>query len=218
MDSANNKGISALLIDDHKLIVLGLKAILTCSDFDFKDIESATTGNDALKLAGERNFDIYIIDIELPDINGFDLIEEIRKIHPKARIIVNTIHEDLAFFRKVEKYEVNAVVCKSLDTEVVMKAIKAVLNNRTYYCKKPADRTQIQTEASTSREAILSKSEIKVLELIAQGLSTADIAAHLFVSTNTVETHRRHINEKLGTKNVAGMIVKGVKLGLLNFK
>ena len=218
MDSANNKGISALLIDDHKLIVLGLKAILACSDFDFKDIESATTGKDALKFASERNFDIYIIDIELPDINGFDLIEEIRKIHPKARIIVNTIHEELAFFRKLEKYKVNAVVCKSLDTQAVLKAIEAVLNNQTYYCTKTMGHTDTQTEASTSREAILSKSEIKVLQLIAQGLSTADIATHLFVSTNTVETHRRHINEKLGTKNVAGMIVKGLKLGLLDIE
>lgn len=210
----NNDGISALLIDDHKLIVLGLKAILTNSEFNFKEIESATTGNDALDLVKERDFDIYIVDIEMPDINGFDLIEAIREIRPEARIIVNTIHEELAFFRKLEKYKVDAVVCKSLDTEAVKRAIRTVLDNSTYSCEPEV--THAEVDPAASQECILSKSEIKVLKLIAKGLSTADIAAQLFVSANTVETHRRHINKKLGTKNVAGMIVKGMKLGLLD--
>ena len=216
MNSVNGK--SVLIIDDHKLIVVGTKAILENSDFNFKKIEGATTGKEALAQIERQHYDIYIVDIELPDINGFDLIEAIRKLHPQAHIIVNTIHEELSFFRKLEKYNVDAVVCKSLDTEAIEEAVRAVLAHKTYVCEKAHILSENKTAPQTAQDINLSKSEIKVLELIAKGMSTTAIAESLFVSTNTIETHRRHINEKLGTKNMAGMIIKGLKLGLLDIE
>lgn len=214
MSSTN--GISALLIDDHKLIVIGLETILRNSDINFREIECVTTGNAALERISKRDFDLYIVDIELPDVNGFDLIETIHKSNPQAHIIVNTIHEELSFFRKIEKYNVDAVVCKSLDTDALKDAIRYVMGNRKYSCEKNImEHQNSKTALPAEPDICLSKTEIKVLQLIAKGLSTTAIAERLFVTHNTIETHRRHINEKLGTKNMAGMITRGLKLGLI---
>ena len=208
-------GNSILLIDDHELIVVGLKTILENCPLRLSPIDSAVSGKEALQRMREHTYDLYIIDIEMPDINGFELIRIIRKHNPQARIIVNTIHEEIWFFRQLERYDVNGIVCKSLDTEVITEAVATVLDNRKYYC-----RLALPEQGKKSPSPLfgneLSKSEIKVLQSIAKGLTTAEIAEQLFVTKNTIQSHRQHINEKLGTTNVAGMIIQGLKLGLLD--
>ena len=209
-------GIRVLVIDDHKLIVIGIKTILENSDINFTHIDCVTSSTEALDLMKRQTYDLYIIDIEMPDINGFELISSLRKLNSQARIIVNTIHEEIWFFRQIEKYEVNAIVCKSFNTDVMMQAVKAVMAGQKFYPQQIMPQHGRKMTQSPLYGNELSKSELKVLQLIAEGLKTIEIADRMFISKNTVQTHRQHINEKLGTNNSAGMIIQGIKLGLID--
>ena len=206
---------SVLVIDDHPLIVRGVKMLLDEMDVMFSNIDCVTHSEAAISTMQRQSYDLYIVDIEMPDVNGFELLGEIWKTNNAARIIVYTIHEELWFLRQMEKYEVNAIVSKSLDTDILKQTVKAVLTG-----EDEVNNLFLSQARKVVRDSLwgnaLSKSEIKVLQYIAQGLKTTEIAEKMFVTKNTVQTHRQHINEKLGTDNVAGMIMEGLKRGLVD--
>ena len=206
---------SVLVIDDHPLIVRGVKMLLDEMDVMFSSIDCVTHSEAAISTMQRQSYDLYIVDIEMPDVNGFELLGEIWKTNKAARIIVYTIHEELWFLRQMEKYEVNAIVSKSLDTDILKQTVKVVLTGEDEENNLFLSQARKVVHDSLWGNA-LSKSEIKVLQYIAQGLKTTEIAEKMFVTKNTVQTHRQHINEKLGTDNVAGMIMEGLKRGLVN--
>ena len=207
----NNK---LLLIDDHELIVMGIRHIVQKEIPEITEIDSVPSLKDTLLCIQSTNYDLYIVDLELIDSDGFNIIDKIRNVYPQARIIVNTMHDELWYFRKLEQYEVDGIVYKSLDSAELIQAIRNVLNGETFYC------TIAQELAKSKKKSLLgqplSEREKKVLKCISEGKNTNEIANELFISVNTVETHRRHLNEKLDAKNVASLIMKAVSKGLLS--
>lgn len=198
------------LVDDHDLIREGLNAVL-----HHHGATHVSKYGDAMGLvdsidAGER-FDFYIVDLELPGIDGFVLIEMIRARVDDAKIIVSTVHDEIWTLRKLLSRDVDGIIYKSGDGDDIVEAIKAVMEGRRYYSEEA--RRSLEYASDNSRHP--STRELEVLQQIAAGKTSREIAASMFVSENTVEAHRKALFSKLGAVNVADLIVKSMEKGYL---
>ena len=212
---AESETKSLLMVDDHALILMGLKYLIAESIPRFSEIDVARSGGETLELLKSRMYDMYILDFELPDMTCLELIKYIRKRQPEAQIIVNTVHEELWYIRKLTDVSVNGIVYKSIDTRQMIEAIRCVLDGGEYYCDKVRKNVKASRLLASHEGDNLTERELAVLKCIAVGKNTVEIARQLFISENTVETHRRHLNEKLGASIVAMLIVKAISRGLL---
>ncbi len=197
------------VVDDHSLVREGLTSVLSKNGAN--DVEQF---NDAMSLVScidsGHSYDFYIIDLELPDLDGFVLIEMIRARNPVAHLIVSTVHDEIWTLRKLLAREVNAIIYKSGEGDEIVRAIETIIDGRNYYC------TAVQKAMETSDDSSHPSSrELEVLYQIAQGKTSREIAAALFVSDNTVEAHRKSLFQKLGATNVADLVVKAIARGYL---
>lgn len=208
-----------LLIDDHDLILQGIKSILKqIPEVGF--FATASTGQKACDWIEREKFDLYILDIELPDITGFELIDRIRERDPKARIIVNTMHDEVWNIHRLIQLDVNSVILKSSNIEEVKDAVYSVLDGGTYFCTHfESIRTKIQgVHAEAFSDELLTAREMEVLEAIAEGLKTNEIADRLHVSDNTIESHRKRLMVKLNARNAVDLVMKAISRGIINLK
>ena len=206
---------SLLIVDDHDIVVLGLKHVVQTNFPDSFVIDAARSGREALRKIAETKYDLYIIDLELPDMTGFEVIEGIRQRYGSAKIIVHTQHDELWYLRKLNACHVDGVCLKSSDSQHIVNAIRGVMNGNTYRVTDNIHETNKSMKCGMPHGKDLSEREMAVLNCIAQGKSTNEMAEELCISVNTVETHRRHLNEKLSAKNTASLIMQAVKCGLL---
>ena len=196
-----------LLTDDHALVLTGMLHILR-EHFPEAEYYTARDGETAVRTVREWGSalsctDIAILDLELPDISGFDLIDIIRGITPGIKIIVNTVHEEIWSLRRLQRCAVDAVVFKSADSADLIQAVGGIIGEK--------------MTGSNIPETVspLSPKETEVLTLIASGMGSHDIAVKLFISVNTVESHRRNIMYKLETRNAAETVMRAIALGLI---
>lgn len=207
--------IRILLVDDHDLVLQGLKRIVECSLPEIKNACTASSGQEALLLIASQRFNLFVLDMELPDISGMDIIVRIREKDPQARIIVNTMHEEIWFIKNLIQCSVDGILFKSIDSTKIAEAIRRVLDGETYYCPY-AEHVRAQMKRSDEgRREELTLRELDVLKRISEGKNTQEIAQELCVSTNTVDTHRRHLMDKLDARNVADLIMTAISKGII---
>lgn len=209
------RDIRILLVDDHDLVLQGLKRIVECSLPEIKNVCTASSGQEALHLIASQRFNLFVLDMELPDISGMDIIVRIREKDPQARIIVNTMHEEIWFIKNLIQCSVDGILFKSIDSTKIAEAIRRVLDGETYYCPY-AEHVRAQMKRSDEgRREELTLRELDVLKRISEGKNTQEIAQELCVSTNTVDTHRRHLMDKLDARNVADLIMTAISKGII---
>ncbi len=210
-----NRQIRVLLVDDHDLVLQGLKRILEFAVPEIKMICKASSGKEALSLIDIQPFELFLLDVELPDISGIDLIASIRKKQPKARIMVNTMHEEIWFVRSLLQCNPDAILFKSIDSRQVIDAVHAVLQGKKYFCPYVERvRMQLRSQEKSCKNELTLR-ELDVLKLLSEGKSTQEIARELCVSANTVDTHRRHLMEKLDARNVVDLVVIAISRGII---
>ena len=209
------RDIRILLVDDHDLVLQGLKRIVECSLPEIKNVCTASSGQEALLLIASQRFNLFVLDMELPDISGMDIIVRIREKDPQARIIVNTMHEEIWFIKNLIQCSGDGILFKSIDSTKIAEAIRRVLDGETYYCPY-AEHVRAQMKRSDEgRREELTLRELDVLKRISEGKNTQEIAQELCVSTNTVDTHRRHLMDKLDARNVADLIMTAISKGII---
>ena len=209
------RDIRILLVDDHDLVLQGLKRIVECSLPEIKNVCTASSGQEALQLITSQRFNLFVLDMELPDMSGMDIIVRIREKDPQARIIVNTMHEEIWFMKNLIQCSVDGILFKSIDSTKIAEAIRRVLDGETYYCPY-AEHVRAQMKRSDEgRREELTLRELDVLKRISEGKNTQEIAQELCVSTNTVDTHRRHLMDKLDARNVADLIMTAISKGII---
>lgn len=201
--------LNIAVVDDHSLVLEGLRSLLKRNGFHriglFRSAEAL------LDILRSHPYDVYILDVEMPDMDGYLLIDAIRGVWPEARIIVCTIHDELWTVRKLTALNVNAIVYKSLDMGYMVEAIHRVVAGEHYYC----DEVAVAIGMLENDAEMPSAREMEVLQGIAQGLTSKEIAGRLFISENTVEAHRKSLYQKLKVRNLADLIMKSVKRGYL---
>ena len=212
IDTYRLKDIAIAIIDDHEVVLEGFRSFLVKNGI--KEVEAFSKSQALLDRIRQHAFDIYIVDVELPDMDASDLIDQIRAIQPDAKIIINTMHEEAWIVRRLTEKDVNGVLYKSGELTLLMDAITAVANGQTYYCRKfrkTQDRLKVQNDNLTDRE-------LDVLQYIAKGFSTKEISTLLFISENTVENHRKSLFRKMQCHNMADLIVKAIAIGYIDPK
>ena len=203
-----------LLVDDHALILEGICQILKRIP-EVVVADAVTTGKEAVGLIAARDYDIYILDVGLPDMSGFELIEMIREINEDARIIINTLHEEIWYINRLIRLGVNAVTLKASESVEIGKAVKSVLRGVAYTCPRFEGIRQKLSNASSQihPKDIPTKRELEVLQAVSEGFCTHEIASRLQITENTVETFRKRLIQKFEAKNAIDMVVKAMALG-----
>ena len=206
-----------LLVDDHALILEGICHILKRLP-EVVVANAVTTGEEAVGLIAERDYDIYILDVGLPDVSGFELIDMIRELNEDARIIVNTMHEEIWYINRLVRQGVNSVILKASDSTEVENAVKSVLRGEAYTCPRfERIRKKLgNTSSQIHPKDVPTKREIEVLQAVAEGLCTHEIAGRLQITENTVETFRRRLIQKFNAKNAIDMVVKAMAQGWIH--
>ena len=208
------------IAEDHTILRAGLRAMLS-SNPDYEIIGEAEDGMEAIRGVESNEPDLIILDLSMPRMNGLEAITEIKKISPKTKILVLTIHKTDEYILPVLRAGADGYMLK-YDTQVeLMTAIKSVLQGKRYL--SPGVSQQVvegylnenKTIKSESKWDTLTKREREVLKLIAEGHMNTEIANYLCISKYTVVKHRANLMEKLDMHNVSALTAYAVSKGLV---
>jgi len=207
--------IKVFVADDHKLFRDGLISLLKKSK-EINIIGEASSGQETLDKILELKPDIALIDITMPELNGIEVIKRLKKIIPKLKILVISMHADPFFVINSFKAGANGYMLKEDSFESLIDAIKEIMRGEKFISKSLEDMhifEKIYTikEEEQQIDKILSPREIEILQLIAEGYTSQKIAETLCISVRTVDTHRKKIMAKLGIHNTAGLVKYAIK-------
>lgn len=198
-----------LVVDDHPIVSHGVSVLLTAAMPALK-IELACNGAEALEKAREKTFQVFILDVELPDTSGIKLMEALREKQPDAAFVYHTMHDEMWVIKQLVESGADGIVLKCDDVHDLILAVKAALDGDCYYSR--------QFEAycrSSELETVPSDRELDILKGLAKGWSSRMIADELFISVNTVEFHRKRLFRRFGASNMAELLMKAVERGLM---
>jgi two-component system response regulator NreC len=212
--------IRVLIADDHAVLRSGLSMLLGVQA-DLAVVGEAADGNDAVAKTRDLQPDVVLLDLSMPGPSGGEVIRQVLRASPKSRVLVLTMHDDPAYLASAMLAgAVGYVVKKVADTELIQ-AIRAVHAGRTFVdltrSSDPHPRPREAGSRSTAEmPKNLSRREVEVLRLLAQGHSNQQVADLIQVSVKTVETYRTRLSEKLGLKGRAELYRFAVESGVLD--
>lgn len=206
-----------LLADDHKILRQGLRTLLEQEE-DIDVVGEAGNGRASVKLAGELAPDVVIMDVAMPDLNGIDATRRITEADPGARVLALSMHSDGRYVKGMLQAGARGYILKDCASEELTRAIRTVMAGQVYV--SPGVTGAIvndyvrQLSAASGEPAALSHREREVLQLFAEGASTATIAAQLHLSVKTIETHRKRIMDKLDLRSIAELTKYAIREGI----
>jgi len=190
--------VKILVADDHYIVRLGLQQLLSQA-FPNLDFEEVATGRGAVEKVEERSWAVVILDLNLPDLHGLEVLKRMKTVRPVLPVIILTLHPVEQFAMRAYQGGASAYLAKDTVKEELIIAIKHVLDGRKYvsqaFSKQLADRLGQPWEGAPHER--LSDREMKIFCLLSKGKTPSEIAAHLFISPKTVSTHRSRILGKL---------------------
>lgn len=214
--------INVLLVDDQTLVREGLSSLLSLSD-NVTVVAQASSGREAVRLTTESEPDVILMDIRMPDLNGIEAVELLRKKGFQTPVLMLTTFDDHESIMKAIQAGAEGYLLKDVSLEVLVGAIEALADGKTWL--QPAITERIvqglkESEApeNDSEQTLvepLTDKEIAVLRLIAAGLSNNEIAESLFKSTGTVKNQVSSLMAKLGVRDRTRAVLKAIDLGLL---
>jgi two-component system, NarL family, response regulator NreC len=213
-----NTPIKILLADDHQIVRQGLRLLLS-TESDLKVVGEADNGRKTVQLSQELSPDVIIMDISMPDLNGLDATRQISSESPGVKIIALSMHSDSLFVLNMLKSGAAGYLLKDCALEELLTAIRTVMHQKTYISPGVSDILIRDFASNWSAEpnsaySVLTTREREVLQLMAEGRSTQQIAMTLCVSTKTVEAHRKQIMNKVGVHSVAELTKYAIRQGL----
>lgn len=213
--------IKILLVDDHKIVRQGLRNLLE-KEHDFEVLAEAEDGRSAVRLARELSPQVVIMDVGMPDLNGIEATRQVLADAPGIKVIALSMHSDRRFVSNMIKAGASGYLLKDTAFEELVSAIRVVMNNRTYLSPEVSDIVikdySLGPKADISVYSLLTAREREVLQLMAEGKSTKQIAELLHVSVKTVETHRQQIMNKLDIRSIAELTKYAIREGLASLE
>lgn len=217
------KIIKILIADDHYLIAKLVKLMLAGSTEKF-EITIVDNGKKVFEFIETNQIDVLILDIDMPEVDGITVLKKLKNTIPEIKIIMISNHTQAWIINRAIKYGADAYISKYADSDEVLVGVTEVLKGNKFYCKKTIESLNSPNSINLDKDDLcktkarlgnLSKREIEILKLIVDDYNTKEISEMLFISTRTVETHRKHILAKLGVKNSLGLIRLFVENDLL---
>jgi len=206
--------ISVLIADDHLVFIDGMASLLVAEGYNV--VANAADGHEAVKLARKHQPDIAVLDISMPKLNGLDAAQKILRISPDTHIIVLTMHKESAYVMSALQSGVVGYVLKTQAAQDLLDAIQSVITGNVYL--SPGISKSVVDACLTKSAQLddpLTLREREVLQLIAEGQKTKQIADLLNVSVKTAESHRSRLMSKLGIHETAGLVRYAIRRGLI---
>lgn len=216
--------INVILIDDHQILLDGIKALLK-SEEEINVVGEATNGEELIELITTTPVDVVLLDIHMPGKDGFEITSFLKAHHPDVKVIVLSMLNNDNYVHKIIAAGAEGYILKSAGKEELCSAIKLVARGVRFICADIAidllKRTQalefsaVRAPRENKEYKELSKREIEVLSLIAEGYTNAEIANKLFTSKRTIETHRQNLLDKTQSRNTACLIKYALQNGII---
>ena len=209
--------VRVALCDDHSVVRSGLRRILE-AEADIEIVGEAATVREAIVLASAQQPDVFVMDVGLPDGSGIAATIELRRASPNTRVLVLTVHDDIAYLRRAFEAGADGYMGKEAADVELVRAVRQVASGHQYV--HPTLGAALLAPAPPARlggpGGDLSEREREVLRLIALGSTNSEIAEQLYVSIRTVETHRAHIQQKLDIRTRAELVRFAREAGVLD--
>ncbi|MBI3781868.1 MAG: response regulator transcription factor [Deltaproteobacteria bacterium] len=209
---------SVLLVEDHTVVRQGLRRILE-NDPSIEIVAEVGDGREAIAVAQRLSPQIAIVDISLPALNGVEVTRHLAKVAPDTRVLILSMHADEAYVRQSLKAGAKGYLLKDADDQDLIRAVSALSSGASYFSPQVSklllDGFVHDTPAADDELSVLSDREREVLQLIAEGKSNKEVAQLLNLSVSTVESHRKHIMEKLDLHNTASVVRFAVRKGII---
>jgi len=209
--------IRLLIADDHKVLLDGFKSIFN----HIEDIEVVATANNGVEVLSQleksNDLDIVLLDINMPEMNGIETCKIVTKKYQNIKVIALSMHNKQSYINRMLKNGASGYILKNAGATELESGIRKVHAGEKYVSMEAMDTLLSGQQENVTEGEIppLTKREKEVLELIASEYTTKEIAKKLFVSFETVQTHRKHLIQKFNAKNIVGVIKKATDNGLL---
>jgi DNA-binding NarL/FixJ family response regulator len=215
--------VRILIVDDHTLMRSGIRALLEKSE-DLRVVGEAGDGHEALRLIGELTPQVVLMDISIPGLNGLDVAARVRKDHPAVRIVFLSMHSSEEYILKALSVGAAGYVLKDATTNELELAVRSATKGETFL--SPAVSTKVvgnylerfsRDQAASGHDSfqLLTPRQREILQLIAEGCTTKDIAKKLGLSVNTVEVHRANLMERLNIHDIATLVRYAITAGIV---
>jgi two-component system invasion response regulator UvrY len=217
-ENVNNSSIRVLIVDDHDLVRFGIKSLLSAQP-GIKVVGTLSSGEDSISWCRDHNgeVDVILMDVNMPGIGGIEATHRISKSWPKVGIIIVTVHDEGPLPRQLLNGGAKGYLTKGNGVEEMITAIRDVHNGKYYIAKDIAQQMALSVlPGEASLLDILSKRELQVLMMIAQGTKTQEISEILNLSPKTISTYRRRLHEKLDVNSDIEMLHLAMKHGVLD--
>lgn len=216
--------IKVMLVDDHTIVRDGIKALLTDQD-DISIIGEASNGRDLLSLLKAHNPDILLLDISLPDYSGIELCEIVRRDYPGIQVLFLSMYTSEEYIFNAIKAGAQGYLPKNISQTELLLAIRTISQGSEYFSESISNiilksyikKAKNKEPESLNPEESLSKRELEILKLFAEGFPNPQIAEKLFISTRTVESHKNHIMQKLGLKSTVDLVKFAIRNQIIEF-
>lgn len=213
-------GINVVIADDHAIVREGIKIVLQSAGQGIQVIAEAENGREVLDLTEKDPVDIFILDIAMPQLNGIETTRRLVKKRPDSRVIILSMYDDRTSVEKALKAGAMGYLIKESAIEEVVQAVQEVYRGRSFLNSKISQYVLERFSGSqkdyvrTTDIVGLTNKEREVLQLLAEGLSSKEIALRLKMSFHTVNVHRSNIMQKLGSHKLADLVRYAIKEGI----
>jgi RNA polymerase sigma factor (sigma-70 family) len=215
--------IRVLVVDDHAIIREGLRVMLG-NQPDMEVVAVAANGREAIQLVEKHEPDIAVIDLSMPELNGVEAIQQMMPRHPHLQVVVLSIHESKPYVHRALKAGAKGYLVKETAGLEVVDAVRAVQRGERYLSQSITD--LLTTESFQKLESLievspleaLSPREREILQLVAEGKTSQEIAERLSISPKTVDTYRSRLMHKIGVDDMAGVVKFAIQHGVISLE
>lgn len=209
--------IEVMLIDDHKMVREGMKQLLEF-DHKIKVISEGASGTECLKLLKQNIPDVLLLDINMPDMNGIDVVREIRKKKIKVKILMLTVHKEVEYLLHLLDIGIEGYILKDSGSEELIKAIE-IVNSGEHYIQPELlpilNSRLVKRDTDKDKMELLTDREVEVLKLVAEGKFNKEIAGQLNISERTVKNHISNIFKKIDVSDRTQAAVFAIKNNMI---
>jgi len=199
-----------LIVDDHPMVIEGIRMMLT----QLEDVEVCGHAMNAASCLGyfiKNTADIVLLDINLPDQSGIDVCKTLAKKFPDLKIIALTNFDQISYVQSMKDAGAHGYLLKNASLEEIRTAIDRVTSGKEYWL----GRENVRESILEHNQPMITRREVEVLKLIAEGLTNQEIADSLFVSVSTVDSHRKNLLSKLQVKNTAALVRAAIEFKII---
>jgi len=220
MEETPLKTIRLLIIDDHQMVRDGIRVMLESKENFLRfEIDEAENGEIAIRKILKKNFDIVLIDYQLPGMSGTETLQRIRLYKKDIKVLALSNYDEFSYIKSMLNEGANGYILKNVEPSQLIQAIQSVLAGVPYYSNEVAlkliESAKNADKTITLQKTGLTKREMEILKMIALEMTNDEIAKSLFISKRTVDTHRQNLLNKLSVKNTAGLIKAAYEFNLL---